>query len=253
MREHGNGKTSRATLLVPALRCALFAAGGLLLASFPLPGGRGFEAASRWWPLLCVAVNLVTILVLAVLARREGLGLRALWLPEGAARARPGEYAAALPLMVVLGSGGLVAFSVLVYGYMPLANSQPLPPWAAVLALLLLPPTIVLAEIPFYLGYCAPRLKPLLGSETLALAYPLFFFALQHSFMPLLPDWRHLLSRFLQFIPLLAMLGLWSRRRKDLRPLMLGHGVLDVMASAQILAVSLSPGFYEALKGAAAP
>jgi hypothetical protein len=131
---------------------------------------------------------------------------------------------------------------------MPVTNTQPLPIWAAIIVVILLPVTIVFSEIPFYLGYCAPRINKISNNEVFSIVYPLFFYALQHSFMPSIFDFKHMLSRFLMFIPLLIFIGIWYNRKRDLLPLIAGHGLLDVFTGIQLLIVSLNPSIYEMMR-----
>ena len=236
---------SKIIFFVPALRSFFFIVAGLLLLSFPSFRGKNLVDISMWWPLLCIVVNLVTMGFLYIRMRIEGTGFRDLINHNPDKRKLTREILTATPLMLVLGVGGLMGFSWLVYGYMPVTNSQPLPIWAAILVVILLPLTIVVSEIPFYLGYCAPRIKRITKSEVFSIAYPLFFYALQHSFMPLLFDYKHILSRFIMFIPLLIMIGIWYHRKKTLLPLMAGHGLLDVFTGIQLLMVALFPSIFE--------
>lgn len=217
----------------------------LLMPSFR---GKNLIDTSKWWPLLCIGINVITILLLFLLVRSEGTSFRALLNHNPDKRKTVRGILTATPLMLILGIGGLVGFSWLVYGYMPVTNTQALPVWAAILVVILLPATIVLSEIPFYLGYCAPRIKKKTKNEVFSIVYPLFFYALQHSFMPLLFDFRHVLSRFLMFIPLLIMMGIWYHRNKDLIPLMAGHGLLDLLTGIQLLMVALYPSIVEMMK-----
>ncbi len=236
---------SKTIFFVPALRSFLFIIGGFLLLTFPSFHGKNLQELSMWWPLVCIGVNLVTILFLVVRIRSEGTSFRELIYYHPDKKKMRKEILTATPLMLVLGIGGLMGFSWLVYGYMPVTNSQPLPIWAAILVVILLPITIVFSEIPFYLGYCAPRIQKITKNEFFAIVYPLFFYALQHSFMPLLFDYKHILSRFIMFIPLLIMIGIWFHRKKTLLPLMAGHGLLDVFTGIQLLMVALFPSIFE--------
>lgn len=238
---------SNIVLAIPALRTFLFIVAGLLLLALPSFRDKNLVDASMWWPLLCIAVNVITILFLFLLVRYEGKSFRTLFNHHPDKKKTLKEIFTAIPLMLILGISGLVGFSWLVYGYMPVTNTQALPVWAAIVVVILLPVTIVFSEIPFYLGYCAPRIKNKTKNEVLSIVYPLFFYALQHSFMPLLFDFKHVLSRFLMFIPLLIMIGIWYFRKKDLVPLMAGHGLLDVFTAIQLLMVALYPSilFFE--------
>ncbi len=230
---------------VPALRSLLFILAGLLLLSFPSFQGKTLLELSMWWPLLCIGVNVITIIFLFFRIRQEGTSFRDLIHYHPDRKKMRKEILTATPVMLVLGIGGLMGFSWLVYGYMPVTNSQPLPLWAAIMVVFLLPVTIVFSEIPFYLGYCAPRIKSVTQNEVFSIVYPLFFYALQHSFMPLLFDFKHILSRFIMFIPLLIMIGIWYHRKKTLLPLMAGHGLLDVLTGIQLLMVALFPSIFE--------
>lgn len=236
---------SKAIILLPALRTVLFILGGLMMLKIPAFKGMTLNDTSMWWPLLCIAVNLLTIAVLFYLTKRDGKKFRDLFSIDNDKKRTLKAFLLVILIMLLLGVGGLMGFSWLVYGYMPVTTIHPLPLWAAIVVAVFLPVTIVFSEIPFYLGYCAPRINELTKNQLIAVVYPLFFYALQHSFMPLLFDYKHMFSRFIMFIPLLIMMGLWYSRKKDLVPLMTGHGILDVFTGLQILMVSLYPSVYE--------
>ncbi len=229
-----------ASFLLPALRTILFIAAGFTLILLPSFHGMTLSEVSKWWVLLCIGVNLITIALIFILLKKEGRTFH--WLINYNPDAKWNNKTNFLiPMsMLLLGIGGMVGASLLIYGHVPLTNLQPLPLWAAIIVLLFFPITTALAEIPFYLGYCSPKLKSKTKSKMLSIAYPLFFFALQHSFMPLLPDPKYMLLRFLQFSPLLVMMGIWYKQRGDLFPLIIGHGILDTVFAIQLLIVSLS-------------
>lgn len=76
----------------------------------------------------------------------------------------------------------------------------------------------------------------------------MFFYALQHSFIPLLFDWKHILFRFLSFLPLMSVLGIIYYKMRKLQPLMIGHAILDLATGIQILMTSMSPALFEMMK-----
>ncbi len=236
---------SKAIFLLPALRTVFFISGGLLMLKITAFRGMNLNEVSIWWPLLCIAVNFLTVAVLVFLTKRDGKKFRDLFSHAKDNKRTLKDFLVVIPTMLLLGVGGLMGFSWLVYGYMPVTTIHPLPLWAAIVVAVFLPVTIVFSEIPFYLGYCALRINELTKNQLISVVYPLFFYALQHSFMPLLFDFKHMFSRFIMFIPLLIMMGLWYSRKKDLIPLMTGHGILDVFTGLQILMVSLYPSVYE--------
>ena len=67
-----------------------------------------------------------------------------------------------------------------------------------------------------------------LSSGLLAILIVGFFWALQHIFLPFLPDVRYLVWRFLQFLGIgMLMPWLFSRFRR-LRPLIITHWLMDI-------------------------
>lgn len=74
---------------------------------------------------------------------------------------------------------------------------------------------------------------------------PSFFFAIQHSFIPTLPDARYIVYRFLSFFPLTIVLSIIYRKNRNPVPIMTGHAVIDLLTAGQILATSAIPGFYD--------
>lgn len=235
---------SKVVLAVPLIRPILFIATSLALLWLPVFKGGNLDDISVWWPLICIAVNIVTILILHLLMKHEGKSFRDLIFVGHKSQTSKKEFFIAVPVMIVLGIGGLLGFSWLIYGYMPVTSTQPLPVWAGIIVLILLPVTIVFSEIPLFIAYCVPRIGDLTKSKFLSFLYPLFFYALQHSFMPFIIDIKHMTSRFIMFIPLLIMIGIWYSRKKDILPLMAGHGVLDLFTGIQLLMVSLYPSVY---------
>jgi membrane protease YdiL (CAAX protease family) len=151
-------------------------------------------------------------------------------------------------MMLLLGVGGMYGFGLAIYGYVPVTMVQPVPVWLAVINAVLLPLTIVLAELPLYFGYALNKIEETTGNKILAILYPMFFYALQHSFIPLLYDWKHILFRFLSFLPLMLVLGIIYYKKRKLATLMIGHSALDLATGAQILMTSISPAIFEMMK-----
>jgi len=93
--------------------------------------------------------------------------------------------------------------------------------------------------MPLYFGYSFNRLKTLTGSPVFSIAYVIFFYALQHSFMPVIWDLKYILFRFLSFLPLMIVLGIIYSRKRLLPEMMIGHGVMDLGTGIQILISSI--------------
>lgn len=233
--------------VMPVLRSVLFVVGGLLLAAIT---GQSLDESAKWWPVLCIVVNVVTIAALALVSRREGLVYSDL-IDYRKGQLGLKRLSIIAVSMMAIGVGGLVVFGVALFGYVPTTSIQPIPVWLAVAVAVLLPLTVVFAELPLYFGYAYRRIEAKTGSKLLAMSYVVFFYALQHSFIPLLLDSKHMLFRFLSFLPLLVLLAVIYDRRKALAPLMIGHGVLDLATGIQILVSSLFPAAFEVLRQAA--
>ncbi|MBN2557429.1 MAG: hypothetical protein JXB33_01600 [Clostridia bacterium] len=226
--------------ILPAFRSVLFIFAGLLFSSI---SGQTLLESSRWWSLICTACNVLTIGVLVIVFRSEGKTYKdIIGFEKG--RIKVGNTASMTILMFILGIGGMAAAGYIIYGNMPTGLINPIPPWIAAINAVLLPITIIFAEFPLYFGYSLNGIEKTTGRKVLAVAYPVFFYALQHSFIPFLIDWKHILFRFLSFLPLLLVLGIIYFKKRNLPPLMIGHGFLDLATGLQILALSIYPALF---------
>ena len=149
-------------VLLPA-RLLLFAGVQALIAVVFVARGvdDAWNASVAWWPFAATITNLVTLWILAAVARREGLRLRDLY-----ALGRQGR-GDVLPLLAVLLAGAVLGAlpPVALAGWLFAVPSQaeelmlrPLPQWAALISIVAFPATIALSELPFYFGYAMPRL-----------------------------------------------------------------------------------------------
>jgi len=223
-------------VIVPAARSFLFVGAGLLFAS---AAGLTLEQGAAYWPVICVLMNLLSIGGLSAVCAVEKKPFRQLIASEKNTSKASEIFWISL-LMILVRIGGMLACSFVIYRRLPEFLVQPLPlPWALA-NLVLLPLTIVFAELPLYFGYSYTRLADLTGKPWLSGAYVVFWYALQHSFFPLLLDPRYLLFRFLAFLPLMILILVIYRRTKNLVPLMVGHGIMDLGTVIQILIVSLA-------------
>jgi hypothetical protein len=244
--EQGEENTmKRATpFLLPIFRSALFILVGLI---FALASGQSLEQASKWWSVLCTFCNIITIILLIIICKSEGTTYKELI----GYHKKQGNLKYTLLIifiMILLGMCGMYGFGFCIYGYVPVTMIQPIPVWLSVINIILLPLTVVFAEFPLYFGYSLNGIEKITESKILSVAYPMFFYALQHSFIPLLYDWKHILFRFLSFLPLIIVLGVLYYRNRKLKPLMIGHACLDLATGAQILMTSISPAMFEMMK-----
>ena len=196
-----------------------------------------WNAAASWWSVYGTLVDLGCLALLVHFAGREGLRLRDL---VGSIRWRWGVDLF-LGLIILVSAGlcfGVAAkpVSLLAFGtaqpylYPGLLSGRVLPMWAIAYSfsifLLIWSPT----EEIIYQGYSLPRIHALSKRWWVAVLIVSFWWALQHSFIPLIFDWRYIVWRFLAFWPAmiaLNLLYLWIRR---LPPFILSHWALDTLA-----------------------
>lgn len=229
---------------IPLFRSALFIIIGVLFAKLT---NQTLEQSSRWWSIICTVCNVITIVLLMIICKSEGITYKKLIVNQrGHVNLKYTLFI--VILMIVLGMGGMYGFGFMIYGYVPVTMIQPIPVWLAVINVILLPLTVVFAELPLYFGYSLNGIEKITGNKILSIAYPMFFYALQHSFIPLLYDWKHILFRFMSFLPLMFVLGIIYYRNRKLQSLMIGHAFLDLATGAQILMTSISPALFEIMK-----
>jgi membrane protease YdiL (CAAX protease family) len=74
-----------------------------------------------------------------------------------------------------------------------------------------------------YQAYALPRIQALSGHTWVAMAVVGFWWALQHSLLPFLPDWRSVLWRFLAMVPGVMALMLIYLKTRRLPPVIVAH------------------------------
>ena len=230
--------------LLPLFRSFLFIIVGLL---FTLISKKSLEQASQWWSVICVICNIVTIAVIIIVFKKENTTFKEIIGYKKGERNLKETFRIVL-IMFILGIGGMYGFGFIIYGYVPITMTQPIPIWIAAVNIILLPVSVVFTEFPLYFGYSLNRIEKITGNKILAIGYPMFFYALQHSFIPFMLDFKHILFRFLAFLPLIIILSIIYYKKKKLTPLMIGHAVLDLATAIQILIISITPALFEIMK-----
>ena len=227
------------------IRCLLFAVVFFIGAAFT---GKALTDISNWWTVVATAVNVFTIVLLIVVAKKNGQTYAELINYEkGKTKIRQIVIISVVTYLV--GMGGMYLAALILYGtIMPSVSvvlmapvSKPL----AVLVFLLLPVTTALAEDGLYLGYGINRI----GNKVFAVAVPAFFYALQHCFIPLIPDVRYILYRFFSFLPLTVLYCIYFRKKRNPLPVMIGHALIDLATVLMVLGTSFVPGMYESMLG----
>ena len=234
-------KGSKAALLLP-FRCILFVLVFVIGAALT---GKNVKDINNWWSLVATAVNIVTILIVVLAAKRSGKGFKQfMGLTKG--KNTPKKLILLVLGFTAVGYGGLNLAGLVCYGsIMPKVTVEhvvaPMPFVLALINLVLLPATISFAEDGLYLGCGVNRFK----NKYAAIIIPAFFYALQHCFIPTMFDAKYMLYRFISFLPLTVIFCWYYHKKKNPLPIMIAHAVLDYATAMTILITSSSGELYD--------
>lgn len=207
--------------------------------------GKELGEISNWWTIVATVVNILTILLLVVIAKKNKMTYWDLInYKKGTTKVK--QIVIISIIVLAVGTGGMYLAGFLCYGVIPYAAPMMIAPIAKILAIInffLLPVTTAFAEDGLYLG-CGVNV---IGNKWAGILIPAFFYALQHCFIPTLLDGRYILYRFLSFLPLTIILCWYYREKRNPVPIMVGHALIDMMTVSWVLATSLIPGFYETM------
>jgi len=196
-----------------------------------------WNAAAKWWTVYGTLIDAGCLTLMAGFTRREGIRLRDL---IGQVRLRWGRdlFLGVGFFLLVFPFFGLAApaASWLAYGttqpqlYPGLLAGRSLPLWGVVYSLslwwLIWSPT----EEMTYQGYALPRFQALFGSRWKAIAVVGFWWALQHSFLPFILNWKYVVWRFLAFLPGVVVFLLLYLKVRRLLPFFVAHWPMDILA-----------------------
>ncbi len=231
-------RNKKLILLMP-LRSLIFI---LVFITVSAVTGKNLSDISNIWSVAASVINILFVLSLVLITRKQGGYLKLINYAKG--KTRPKQVFAMIGIILLVGMAGMYLAGWICYGVIPYAAPMmiaPIPPVLAVINLIVLPVSTALAEDSLYLG-CGVRQ---FENKFAAIIVPAFFFAVQHSFIPTLPDVRYIIYRFISFLPLTIILCMHYHKHNNPLPIMIGHAVIDVATAGQILATSVIPGFYE--------
>lgn len=208
---------------------------------------KDLDEISNWWSIVATVVNIFTIGLLISVAKKNG---KTYWdlINYNKGQTKVKQLIGITIVVVVVGMVGMNIAGFLCYGVIPYAAPMmiaPIPKVLAILNALLLPVTTAFAEDGLYIGLGVNGIK----NKVCAIIIPAFFFALQHSFIPVLFDTKYIIYRFLSFLPLTIILCWYYYKKRNLVPIMVGHAIIDFATVIQIIITSFVPGFYEMMCG----
>jgi hypothetical protein len=119
--------------------------------------------------------------------------------------------------------------------YPGLLTARALPLWAMIYSLTEWWMIWSATEEMTYQAYALPRLQALTGRSWAGILIVSFWWALQHSFIPLILNWHYVIWRFFAFLPgVMAMTVIYHRTRR-LPPLIFAHYLMDFSAMLMTL------------------
>ncbi|MCM1386000.1 MAG: CPBP family intramembrane metalloprotease [Bacillus sp. (in: Bacteria)] len=226
------------------IRCIIFI---LIFAAVSALTKQSLADISHYWSMIASAVNIVIIVMLCVMTKKNKSSFGELiHYQKGHTKVK--QIVGISFLIFIVGMAGMYLAGFICYGVIPYAAPMmiaPIPLWAAIINVVVLPVTTAFAEDGLYLGCGVNQIQ----SKKWAVIVPAFFFALQHSFIPTLFDLRYIIYRFLSFLPLTLILCWYYDKERNPVPIMAGHALIDVATVIQILATSAIPGLYELMCG----
>lgn len=176
--------------LSQSLTAGIFAFGG---------STNAWQDATAWWPVYSTITDILCLLALVWLTRRESMKIIDLFGVKGKdifkQLAWTPVYLLAVAPTSILASIITQAF----YGTAlpPMIAVVNLPPAGELYSLIVWPIIWVITEELVYLGYLLPRLEVLFGKTWIAILVVVFFWGIQHLAMPFILDEKYLISRVL--------------------------------------------------------
>ena len=199
----------------------------------------------NWWSIVATIVNIFTILILILVAKKlKSNYWKLINYEKGKTKIKQVIIIAFVVLWI--GTLGMYLAGFVCYGKFPYAAPmmiEPIPLVLAILNCVILPITVPFAEDGLYLGCGVNQIK----NKYLAIFVPAFFYALQHSFIPALFDGKYIIYRFLSFLPLTIILCWYYKKKQNPLPIMVGHALIEIASVAMILMTSIIPELYQTM------
>lgn len=209
-------KNSKLKYLLP-IRCIMFI---LIFVIGSIITKQNLSDISNWWSIVATVVNIITILILILVTEKMKSNYwKLINYEKGKTRIKQVIVIALVVLWI--GILGMYLAGFICYGKFPYAAPM------------------MIAPIPLILA--------IINCVILPITVPLFFYALQHSFIPTLFDGKYIIYRFLSFLPLTIILCWYYKKKQNPLPIMVGHALIEIASVAMILMTSISPELYQTM------
>lgn len=191
-----------------------------------------WHTSEQYWLLTATLTNLVSILLLFQLFKREGRNYFNLF------KINRSDFKK--DIIIFLGITIITIPIVFAPGYflsLLLWNDINVPTkmmfgaienWLVYVLLIAFPLTITFAELATYFAYIMPKLKEHLKAKWLAVLLPIIFLSIQHCTLPFIPDFKFIVYRALVFLPFAILIGISIYKRPSLFIYFaILHGIMD--------------------------
>jgi membrane protease YdiL (CAAX protease family) len=219
-------------LFLPGRLIFSLIAQGVVAALFAFRGATNpWLQAAAWWTVYLTLADLLCLLALVWLTRREGMTLMDLVGVRGRAIIKQLAWAP-LYLLAIAPAAGLASIVTrLFYGRTipPYLGIVDVPLAGALYSVLIWPIIWAVTEELVYLGYLLPRLKALSGKTWIAVLVVTFFWGLQHLANPFIPGWTYVLARVLAAMVAVGGVTLvFAVWRRNLIAMIAAHYIIDL-------------------------
>ena len=216
----------------------LGATGGITALGFTLVGNaRPLTLAAAGSNVWLVAIDVVTVLLVARLLTRDGASIRDLLNPRPFGKNVLYALAGLVVVFIALRLGSFVGNFLIYYGA-PTQSETIVPPvWIGVVRAVIAPITVAVAEESLFRGYLIPKLQAHLGRVGAVIVSALL--AATQSFALNIGDTEAMLAGFVSaFVISLALGGLylWQKR---IAPLILVHWFFEAVVGVLVLVSAL--------------
>ena len=221
-------------------RCILLVCvqGFLALYLFSKGNENPWASAAEWWTVYGTVVDLSCLFLITYALKKEGKKISSLLdfsktkfindLKSGLI-----IFFLIFPLIGLLysvGTGYLIFNESTLNSISGQLAERTLPSWAFYYSILVWWIIWSTTEELTYQAYSLPRLMKKYG-QVKVLLFIGFFWALQHSFLPLIFDWRYMLWRLVTFFPLVICLMISYMKTGRITPVIIAHALMDINAA----------------------
>lgn len=235
-----NGQIINFAIAIVLARCILlFIVQGALAFYFSTKGNlTPWESAAEWWTVYGTVVDLLCLLLIIYALKKEGKNISSLMdfsKDKLINDLRSGLiiFFLIFPLIGLLysfGTGYLIFNERTLNLFLGQLAERTLPNWAFYYSIIIWWIIWSTTEELTYQAYSLPRLMKKYG-QVKVLFFIGFFWALQHSFLPLIFDLRYMLWRLVTFFPLVICLMISYMKTGRITPVIIAHALMDFNAA----------------------